>query len=134
MLPNNVIQAAVIARLKSFPSLIALVGTDIKEDDWQGTDYTYPCLRVYLRQQVPILADDCNLVQVNVSVYGLSDRKSSKEADALVGEVNNLLHTHPFSQSVVNVISIRSDGLIPSFRMDERTWRSEASFILMISG
>ena len=40
------VQAAIIVLLKAHPGLVAVVGTEIREDEWSATNFKYPCVRV----------------------------------------------------------------------------------------
>jgi hypothetical protein len=127
MLDNDDIQAGLVAYLKAQATVTALLSdsADIKEDQWQGTTFVYPAVRVDLGIQLPIA--NCDASDIIFSILCYSEDASSKEADELAGTVNNVLHRKAFTNSSVRY-SIYSRGLIPAIRMDERTWRSEATF------
>lgn len=127
MLDNNDIQAGLIAYLKANTTVVALLasGTSIKEDQWQGTTFVYPAVRVDLGMQLP--RGNCDGAEATFSVICYSEDASSQEADRLAGTVNDQLHRKAFTSSGVRY-SIYSRGLIPAIREDERTWRSEATF------
>jgi len=127
LLDNNDIQAGLIAYLKANTTVVALLasGTSIKEDQWQGTTFVYPAVRVDLGMQLP--RGNCDGAEATFSVICYSEDASSQEADRLAGTVNDQLHRKAFTSSGVRY-SIYSRGLIPAIREDERTWRSEATF------
>ena len=127
VIDNNDIQAGIIAYLKANTTVVALLvsGTSIKEDQWQGTTFVYPAVRVDLGIQLP--RANCDGAETTFSILCYSEDASSQEADELAGTVNNQLHRKAFTSSSVRY-SIYSQGLIPAIREDDRTWRSEATF------
>ncbi len=128
MLNNNDVQAGLVAYLQAqTTTTVALLNStaEIKEDQWQGTTFVYPAVRVDLGPQLP--KGNCGGGEVDFSILCYSEDASSNEADELAGIVNNDLHTKAFTQSSVRY-SIYSRGLIPAIREDDRTWRSEATF------
>lgn len=128
MIDNDDIQAGLVAYLQAQTiTIVALLDSsgDIKEDQWQGTTFLYPAVRVDLGPQLP--KANCDAADVTFSVLCYSENASSKEADELAGTVNTALHRKAFTKSSVRY-SIYSQGLIPAIREDDRTWRSEATF------
>jgi len=127
MLDNDDIQTGLVAYLKAQTTVVALLasGTSIKEDQWQGTTFVYPAVRVDLGPQLP--KANCNASDVTFSILCYSEDPSSREGDELAGTVNNTLHIKAFTNRSVR-FSIYSQVLIPAIREDDRTWRSEATF------
>ena len=127
MLSNDDIQAGLVVKLKASTTIVALLasGTSIKEDQWQGTTFVYPAVRVDLGMQLP--RANCDGAEVTFSILCYSEDASSQEADELAGTVNEQLHRKAFTSSSIRY-SIYSQGLIPAIREDDRTWRSEATF------
>ena len=127
MLSNDDIQAGLVAKLKASTTIVALLasGTSIKEDQWQGTTFVYPAVRVDLGMQLP--RANCDGAEVTFSVLCYSEDASSRKADELAGTVNDQLHRKAFTSSSIRY-SVYSQGLIPAIREDDRTWRSEATF------
>ena len=51
---NNEVQAAIIARLKAQTTVTAeVLATEIREDQWQGTEFSYPNIRVKMLHNRP---------------------------------------------------------------------------------
>lgn len=127
MLGNDDIQAGLVSYLKAQTTIVNELNSsgEIKEDQWQGTTFLYPAVRVDLGIQLPIA--NCSAANVNFSILCYSEKASSQEADQLSEIVNNQLHEKSFTRENVRY-SIYSRGLIPAIRVDERTWRSEATF------
>jgi hypothetical protein len=127
MLDNGDIQAGLVSYLKSKADIVAYLSDsgEIKEDQWQGTTFDYPAVRVDLGPQLPNA--DCDSSEITFSILCYSEDPSSEPADDLANTVNNQLHKKAFTSNSVR-FSIYSLGLIPAIREDERTWRSEATY------
>lgn len=85
-------QAAVIALLKADTVLVDLLGTSdqIKEVEWQGSDFVYPAVRV----ETTIKPDAvyCSPYDLEITIYCLSEKKSSKQCQLVADEVANIFH------------------------------------------
>jgi len=109
-----------------------LTGADeIREDHWEGTEFTYPNIRVRLISNVPV-DDGCQLSKVAVSFMCNSEDYSSQEADRISGIINNTLHGKSFSSNSI-AFSARLTNLLPARKTDVRTWTSEAIFNMLVS-
>lgn len=58
MIANNVIQAAIIAKLKAYTALTTWLAArskagEIREAQYQGVVFEYPCVRVSVGDQTP---------------------------------------------------------------------------------
>jgi len=141
ILRNDQVQAAIVAYMKSKTVITdelvtvdgtALGATEIREDQWQGTEFDYPNVRVRLIGNSP-LDDNCNHCRITFSTMVFSETASSLQADRIAGIINNTLHDNAFSQNNIT-FSCRVTNLIPAVRIDARTWRSEAIFQAIASG
>lgn len=90
-------KAAWIANLKTQSTLTALVGSEIREVDYQATDWTYPAVRVDLRF-IPSV-NGCGLDDAYVTIICYTDEKSSKESEHIASLIEDLYHKRPFSQN-----------------------------------
>ena len=109
-----------------------LTGADeIREDHWEGAEFTYPNIRVRLISNVPV-DDGCQLSKVAVSFMCNSEDYSSQEADRISGIINNTLHGNSFSSNSI-AFSARLTNLLPARKTDVRTWTSEAIFNMLVS-
>jgi len=70
MLRNDQIQAAIIAKLKANNTIVALLDSsaEIKEDQYQGTEYNYPAVRVQLNSNEPDRRTTIRLKQIELLV------------------------------------------------------------------
>ena len=135
MLRNDQIQAAIVAYMKVQSTITAELkdGADeVREDEWQGTKFTYPNIRVRLISNEP--ADpECNLHSVTLSFMVFSEDPSSKEADTIAGIINNTLHGRSFQSNNIS-FSMRTTSLVPAIRSDNNTWRAEDLMEARVSG
>jgi len=130
MLSIAEVKESIIAYLKANVTITSKLtdGADeIRELQWQGTRFTYPNVRVRVRELQPF--QECGYSLMAGSIYVFSEDASSKEADEIAGIIANVLHATYFSSAgVANSLWITE--LVPSVRQDERTWRAE----VMIAG
>lgn len=130
MIADWQIQADFVADLKAFATLTTMLhnasANEVKEDQYQGTIFGYPGVRVAILQQTPIPdADQCDLSRLTAAVRCYAEGASSKVADQIAGVVNNRLHRrYPFHGTGWQSF-LRSEGLIGAIRVDERLWRAE---------
>lgn len=132
MISDEVIQAALIAKLKSFTALTDLLvegASGIKEFQWQGDTFKYPAVRLDLENNEWSfdVTGKCTLQDVEFSLYFYSEERSSKQCSQIKGVAMNSLIGHGFTQNGLRFSEIRLDrgGNIPAIREDERTWRSQ---------
>lgn len=147
MIPNDVVQADLIAALKDNAALVtALTKPDpevqgqtvggvnnIKESQWAGTDFIYPAVRVRVNRQVPITdRQNCDHARLSFSIRVLTEGGSSKQADQIAGVVADQLHGDAgggkFFQGTGWSTYLRNSGLASAIRTGERIWQSEAFF------
>lgn len=143
MIRNDELQAALVARLKANTIITPLLGSgmyadetwerDIREDQWQGTSFAYPNIRVRLLPTSPLGDRECSQLRFSVSILAFSEAGSSMEADQIAGIINNELHGKTFTSNSIE-ISLRLASLIPAVRSDDRTWRSEVLMNGIASG
>lgn len=132
MIANNLVQAAIVAYLKSKTSItVKLVDVDgaahpeeIREDNWQGDTFTYPNIRVDLGNQTNALGPRCSVYNQDFSILVFSEYPTSKECDDIAGAVAAELDGKGFTKNSIRFTGIACT-LVPAIRRDERTWRSE---------
>ena len=131
MLNTNDIQEAVIKYLKADATLVAMLSSskEIKEDNWQGVEFSYPAVRVDIRNQLAPNAsgNECGFSLVQFVVLCYSEQKSSKEANNIAWRVNQLFQDKSFSYDGLLFSKVRSNGLIPATRKDDKTWVAEVN-------
>lgn len=96
MIATSRVQASILSKLKAHAPLVALVGDDIREESWQNTNYTYPCVRVHITTLAPIMApgsceDTAFDLSFNVS-YRDEKPSSASTGDGIAVVVEALLN------------------------------------------
>lgn len=132
MLANNVIQAAIVAKLKANTTLTDWLtnrssSNEVREANYQGASFSYPAVRVEAGTQQPGPVNSvCYLTtgEIPFSVYCYSESDSSKQADVLAGLVNAALVGQRIQGSGFSSLIIQSDGLTHATRTAERVWRA----------
>jgi hypothetical protein len=128
MLSNNDIQAALLSYLKSKSTITSEVTNpdgiiEIREDQWQGTDFDYPCIRIRLISNVP-QTSECDKTNISVSFLVFTEDASSQNSDKIAGIINTILHDKQFTSNGISFY-LRTTNLIPAIRSSTITWRSE---------
>ena len=136
MLRNDQIQAALIAKLKANTTIVAELASsaDIKEDQYQGTEFNYPGVRVQLNSNESLTQDaNCPHTRIGLSLLIFTEDDSSLEADRIAGIIHNELHAQQYTINGI-AISLHTTNLIPEIRSDVRTWRSQILMSGIASG
>ena len=133
-LRNDQLQGALIDYLKTQTAVTALLpgatSTEIREDQWQGTEFDYPNIRCRLMSNV---IGNCNDLDITLSWEVRSEEASSYQADKICGKIRTVLHNKSFTQNGLH-ISLWATNLVPAIREDMRTWRSELLMRGTVSG
>lgn len=140
MIGDEVIQAAIISKLKSLPpftsSFGSVQGSEIREWDWQGDAFTYPNIRVELEDNKPYYDEQerCTLQMVEFSVYIFSEQKSSKECSQIKTNIINTFSIFSNQSLGLKSTPARIVENVPVIRQDENTWRSQIKYSSKVSG
>lgn len=135
MLGVDDIRSALIGYMKTKTAITGAIGstTEIREGQWQGTEFDYPCIRVKINAAVPQMAGECNIFNCDVSILVFSETAQSSQADNITGIINTVLHRRSFSYGGVRFM-IWTSRLIEAVREDTRTWRSELLIQTTVNG
>ena len=135
MISNNEIQEALITKLKAETTVLAELSdtNEIREDQWQGSAFSYPAIRVRMYSNSPLENSDCDQTKIRVGLEVFSEDASSQQADTIAGIIHDELHDKPFSQGSL-LIALRTNDLIPATRSNMRTWKSEVLMNGIASG
>lgn len=127
---DEVIQAAIIAKLKTLAPFGAVTSAEVREADWKGDSFTYPNIRVELEENMPYYDEQlrCGLQRVEFSVYSFSEQRSSKEASQIKTLVTNALVGDGFSSATLRFLPIRILESVPVVPESERVWRAQIKF------
>lgn len=133
MIDNEQIKTAIISKLKANTTIVAALPTvnEIRETQWQGTDFQYPNLRVRVIDNTPVGRSGC-YQNVSIGIMAFSEQASSKEADQISGIIMRELNDSYFTENGL-AFNLRITNITPAARVDARTWRSEAIFKAIVS-
>jgi hypothetical protein len=124
-LRNDQIQAALLAYIKTKTTITAQVTTtEMREDQWQGAEFTYPNIRIRTISNNPSRTNKCDSSDISVSFMVFTENASSQKADEIAGIINQALHNKSFSSNSI-AFTLWTTNLIPAIRIDRNTWRSE---------
>lgn len=90
-------KAAWISSLKSQPSVVSIVGDEIRECEYQSTSWTYPAVRLDVDFKPSI--NGCGPDNAYVSIYCYTAEKSSKQSEHIASLIEDLYHKKPFTQN-----------------------------------
>lgn len=139
MIPNDTIKAAMVTKLKAATAVtdvLAAGSGGVKEAQYQGSDYSYPGVRVYITRQTPdSSAEQCDTARMIAGVRCYVEGPSSLPADDLAGLVNAALHRGQLRGGTLGVDAfyiprVYCVGLLAAIRLGERLWMSD----VMIEG
>lgn len=132
------VQEAVVTALKADVPLVAAVGVEIRESQWQGVDFTYPIVRVNMSSMVPWHKGTCadRLTSSKFNVLTFSENASSLEANQIAKLAIAALHLEYLSGTgwVSGRIRLSPGGQSAAVRVSERVWRTETKFEVNIYG
>jgi hypothetical protein len=141
MVDNKLIQRAILNKLKADTTLIAWMTVydaenEIKEFNWQSSNFIYPNIRISLGTQTENGNPPC-FSELAFTIYCNMEGDSSALTDELAYIVNkallrkNLLPTagDGFTTGIVS-----SGGTIKAARLSERIWQAVNSYNVQIYG
>lgn len=131
---EETVQAAFIARLKGMPQLtaemIGISGTEIREAQWQGADFSYPAIRVYV--DVFPSVNGCGPDRAEICAEIFTDQKSSKVVKHLGGILIENLHKHRFKSQGLDFSMVR----VTQQKRAERSifaWQGSVMFEVLVN-
>lgn len=134
MVNEELVQAAFIAKLKSMPDLtaemIGVSGTEIREYQWQGVDFIYPAIRVYVDVYPSI--NGCGPDRAEICAEIFTDEKSSKKVKHMGGILLAHLHKHRFKSQGLDFSMVR----VVQQKRAERSifaWQGSVTFEVLVS-
>jgi len=137
MISHISFQEQVLLRLQGFADLLALVAADqMKEAQYQATEFTYPGIRIDVRSQIPEGSGQCRptISIENFAVLAYSEDDSSLECEQICFEIVEALFGAQLEDAApaqgpawrtetVNLVTFNAPR-----RMAERVWRGEVIF------
>ena len=124
---NDQIQYAIIDYLKDDATVLAEFDSseEIKEDQWQGTTFEYPALRVNLIESKPSnQTQNCSQAAIKLQIEVFTEDDSSRNCDRIAGIICNVLHPQQFTNQSIN-LALTLENLVPAKRRDEKTWEAQ---------
>ena len=126
--------------MKNQPELVSRVQLEIREDDWQGTEFKYPAYRVALPDLGPYdgaMDSECRpfIFTAPFSVYCFAEGASSRDAAALAGTVVRVLVNRRLdTDRIVPVtrITLPLNGILMPVPERDRLWRAEVRLSMVI--
>lgn len=137
MITNNQIQEALVTRLKDStrPEIAAIhaalaSGDEVRENQFQGTEFAYPAIRVSFAYLNPTENTPCrdDIFRSYFSIVSFSESTSSLEADNIAGLVAEAL-----DEAIIDVATFRTGNISlgsvnGAIRIGPRLWRAETFF------
>jgi hypothetical protein len=129
------VQIALVDKLKTDTVLVALLGVSdkVKETQWQGSDFTYPAVRV--ENDVMPSPDGCSPDGVEITIFCLSEQKSSKQCSLIAAEVARLLHNTNFTGvNGVKFIGVKVKRIpYPRQQEGQSIWQSPVQITALVN-
>lgn len=107
---DETFKASWIASLKSqinITSLLATSPTEVRETQFQGTDFEYPAVRVAVDFMPSV--NRCGPDDADITIEVYSAEKSSKQSAHIASVIFQLYHGHPFTSAGImfNTVVVR---------------------------
>lgn len=132
MISNATIQPEIINFLKNTGISGTIVPmTEVREDTWQGTTFSYPSVRLQLLTNQPDIS--CmNKHAITFIVHVFSEQASSLQADTIAGQIAANIH-----RVQTNFITLRFmtwvTNVAPAIRTEVNVWRSGVEVSAIVS-
>lgn len=138
MIDNDLIQAAIVAKLKANSALTTWLSQrstagEIREGQFQGREILYPSVRVELGTQIEEGNPPCYST-LPFTIYAYSEKDSSQEANQLAGLVTDALLRKNVTGSGWQSQLIIADGQIAARRVSERVWQAVNLYRMNVYG
>jgi hypothetical protein len=133
MISPRTAQAATVALLLADAPLVALVGAEIRESEWQGTAFTYPAVRVDLLDLTPEGNGSCaeawSAVTGRIRVF--SNQASSGQCLDLLAAVQRAVQRKHLIGVGYTSLEMKIASVIMPYQ-EENIWRGEVAFFSTI--
>lgn len=134
MIQTAGIQEALLDLLKASAWLSGVVGDDIREYNWMGEEYSYPCVRISLTRMAPEgSTSNCDFFDVTFEVsYRCQLPSSSCAHEGITACVEALKGQRPSADDFVSEGAIVLDNLFAPLPEATEVWMSRALFSLSV--
>lgn len=141
MISHDLIQKAIINKLKGDATLITLIGSsnNVKESQWQGTTFNYPAIRIGEIQQTPLGAGTGDAILKGSSLTFRVESYSEEASSRQVSKINNQVVSILFdafiygyddsSANTFNILRIACLNMGSNLRLEENLWYANSYFI-----
>ena len=133
------VKQSLILKVKNSTLVTTLLpggATEIREAEWAGKDFHYPCVRVHVdefKRNTPGSA--CLLFDVAATIYVMADDASSMKTDQIAVEIYNLFDTKSYSDLVntTTVVGSKAKQLGASWNEPGGVWQSSVILTFQVS-
>lgn len=138
MISNELVADAIIAALKADADLVAWLtarssADEIRENQWQGRDFTYPAVRLDLGDQVEVGNDPC-FSEIPFTVFGFAEGDSSRDANILAGLISAALVRTRNNGTGFTGGLVANDAMTGAARTGEKIWRAPGLYRMKLYG
>ena len=119
-----------ISRMKSDTAIVAALPIarkdDIREIEWQGTDFGYPNIRVHVEsfeRHTPGV--ECKLFDVAANILVFAEDASSLKADTIASVIWDALDTKTIGSNSIKLLNIKAKHFGAMWVSEAGLWRSE---------
>jgi hypothetical protein len=131
------VKQAIISRLRSSLLVTALLSSgasEIRELEWQGTDFKYPNVRVRV-DEFRLMGDSNCAYSVAATIYAFAENASSLIADKIGVEVFALFDRRAFTEpaTTLKFVAIRATQLGASWVEASGVWQSDVQLTFQVS-
>lgn len=134
MIPVNDIQAAIIAHLQVQTALTDAMNAvksgasvEIRENQWAGTSFIYPAIRLDMQTQTEEGDPPCYARQP-FSVYAMTEDDSSANCGNILSLVDSALIRANIRGTGFKIGLIVSSGSVPPIRSGNRIWQAVGQY------
>ena len=128
MISMESLQETVLAKLKTLGSLVVIVGEEIREDDYQSANFTYPCVRVGLGEVLPASPECDNQERVLLPLRVFSKEPSSKQTLQIVDILTGGLKGVTLHSARIGTTTLRLARIAPPRRVETNAWEAIVEF------
>ena len=124
------VDAALIAYMKSVSAITTALGKEVRETSWQGTDFTYPALRIYT--DIIPSNNNCSPERVDAVIEIFDEQKSSKLCQHISGIIQTTFHRAPFTSLGLKFVS----SIVTKVQKPERSiyaWVSRVNIEFLVN-
>lgn len=132
------VQGAIISKLKAstVPAMLVdsqgVVHTDeIREVEWRGTKFYYPCIRVRVTPLTPkTVSSSCTEVSCDASVLIIGEDYSSLKINQIASEVLQIFHGYAGTINSVRMSGVGCVQHAADFKEEGGVWVAEVKMSL----